>query len=603
MNKRKIYLYAAIGFLLLVFAGLIIGWENKSKVSAQLPEVPDFSESGKLLKEQVLQASEIAEKKPTSENIGHLGMVYHSGANYELAEECYKLAIQKNPKDWKWYYYLGYLKKEMGDSKAAVNNFREVTMLNPDVFHAWYYAGEGFQNLNFNEEAETVFNKVAFRDLPVNSMEEANTRVDFFPLNIYAKYQLARIYLNTDRLGAAERVLKEITDEYKSFGPAFRLIGQMYSLKGDSAWSKYYVIRANDLSIFSEPVDTLVDELVKLSRSDRFLLKQIDEAEKSVNTEWTDKLVTNALEYLPENRPLVSKAIKLYLKMDLNEKAVSLSAKHLNLYQDDFNELNATAGLFFDKKLFEKALQYCNRALQLKPENYRLQSQAAMCNWALNNNEEALNQVDNMLRNGENNPDVLTEGVSLLFTFNQDEKALNYFTKLKKIAPDKPAVFSLQGIIAEHKGDTEKALDFFEKAFQADTEDMSNVVNFIDLLISQKKWQQSLKYLRIAMAVHPNEPYILERSGTILVTCENQNLRNVNLGKELSERAFYNKATLPDIMLSAGRSLVIANASLTDYQSAKFYMSIVLGLAEKLEVEKEYMEELQHLNNQLKGYS
>ncbi len=603
MNRKKIYIYAAIGFLLLILAGFLFGWANKSKTSAQLPEVPDLSHSNQLLREQVLQASELASRNPTSENIGHLGMVYHSSANYELAGQCYKIAVQKNPKDWKWHYYLGYLNKEMGDSKAAINSFREVTLLNPDVFHAWYYAGEGFENLNFNDEAETVFNKIAFREMPLNEMEKSTTRVDFFPLNVYAKYQLARIYLNNDKLGGAERVLKEIIDEYKSFGPAYRLIGRMYSLKGDSAWSKYYIARANDLSVLSEPVDTLVDELVKMSRSEQFLLKQIDEAEKSVNTKWTDELVTNALGYFPENNSLVSKAVKLYLKMDLTEKAVLLSQRHMNLYKDDFNELKVTAGLFFDKKLFEQSLKYCNLALELKPDDYLLQSQAAMCNWTTGNKEMALNQVSDMLRNAENSPDILTEGVSLLFTFNQDEKALNYFTKLKTLAPDKPAVFSFQGIMAEQKGDIGNALFFFEKAFQADTEDMNNVVNFIDLLISQKRWQQALKYLRIAMAVHPNEPYILERSGTILVTCGDQRLRNVNLGIELSERAFFNKATLPDIMLSAGKSLVIANASIGDYQTAKFYMNIVLGLAEKSKVEKEYLDELNYLNNQLKGYS
>ena len=602
-KKNKYILYLLAGILIVAIAGLIYITVNKSLNSKQLPEIPDLQSANPALREQILEVSKKASQNPSSENIGELGKVYHSGAYYEKAEQCYKLAIEKDKNGWIWIYYLGYLKKEMGDSKAAVEYFKKVVEINPTAYHAWFYAGEGFRNLSFNTEAETVFTKVANSKIPNKLKINSSTRLDFFPLNIYAKYQLARIYLNTKKLDSAVRILKEITDETKSFGPAYRLIGNLYNMKGDSAMSKYYVIRANDLFPYSEPVDTIIDNLVKLSRSETYLLKQIDEAEKSVNVEWTDELVTNALVFLPDNKYLVSKAVKIYLNHDEGERAFQLADKHLNLYKDDFGEINRVANSYFNKKYYKQALVYVNKALELKPGDYFFKSLYARCKWELGEKTEALNTILNLLENENENPDILVNGITLLFMFEKNDQAIKYLEILKELSPQKPDVYRLQGYLAEKNGNIKQAETFYLNAFEGNPDDMNHVINLIELLIKNEKWSSALKYLNEALSKHPNEPYILEKTGTLLVSCDDQRLRNINLGKELSERAFFHPEALPETMISAGRSLVVAYANLKDYQNAKFYIGVVIGLAQKANIQKEFMDDLNNLNNQLKGFS
>jgi len=246
---------------------------NKPYIS-QLPPLPDLKALPVALQEQLSTASMKAHRNPTSDNLGMLGMVYHSSAYYEKAAQCYQLAIRKNKSAWKWNFYLGYLNREMGESKAALENFNTAIQKNPRVYHAWYYAGEEFQNQGDNKQAEIAFGKIADRQIQrstVNSM----SRTDYFPLPTYARFQLARIYLDTKRIEMAEKTLQEIVLNNRSFGPAYRLMGNIYSMKGDTLQSNRYTVRANDLAVYAPPVDTLIDRLSLLSRSELYLLKRI----------------------------------------------------------------------------------------------------------------------------------------------------------------------------------------------------------------------------------------------------------------------------------------------------------------------------------------
>lgn len=602
-KKNKFILYTVAVVLIVAVAVFLFFLVNRTITGKQLPEIPDLQSANPALKEQVLEVSKRASKNPTPENIGELGKVYHSGAYYEKAEHCYKLAIEKDKDGWIWYYYLGYLKKEMSDSKAAVEYFKKVVEINPTAYHAWFYAGEGFRNLNFNEEAETVFNKVANSHIPNKVKTTSLTRLDFFPLNIYAKYQLARIYLSTKKLDAAARILKEITDETKSFGPAYRLIGNLYNLRGDSVMSRYYVTRANDLYPYSEPVDTIIDNLVKISRSEAYLLKQIDEAEKSINVQWTEELVTSALIYIPDNKYLISKAIKIYINNNKGEKAFLLADKHLSFYKDDFTEINVVANGYFDKKYYKQALVYVNKALELKPGDYFFKSLYARCQWELGEKADAVNTILKLVEDEKSNPEVLVSGVTLLFMFDKNDQAVQYMEILKKLAPQNHDVYRLQGFLAERNGNKKEAESYYINAFKINPAEMNNVRNLIEILIKNEKWSLALLYLKEALEKHPNEPYILEKMGTLLVLNNDPKLRNINLGKEFSERAFFHPEAPPATMISAGRSLVIAYAGLQDYKSAKFYIGVVLGLAQEANVQNEFIADLNNLNNQLRAYN
>ncbi|NQU88509.1 MAG: hypothetical protein HQ541_22405, partial [Mariniphaga sp.] len=279
-KKIKVALYisgAILGLIIIVF---IYNSFFNNQFNSEIPEVSDSQTLSLPVKEQISGAFAKAQNDPSAENLGMLGMVYHSSANYELAAQCYKLAINRKKSGWIWNYYLGYLSMEMGESDAVIENFKRVLKKNPKIDLAWYYIGEEYKNQRKNKLAEETFNKITTQKDKISSVKKS-VRYDNFSLSTYAMFQLSRLYFDTGRTDLSEKTLLEIIQKNRSFGPAYRLLGNIYSMNGDTVLSKWNSERASDLISFSPPVDTLVDKLVLLSRSELYLLKKIDEAELS----------------------------------------------------------------------------------------------------------------------------------------------------------------------------------------------------------------------------------------------------------------------------------------------------------------------------------
>jgi tetratricopeptide (TPR) repeat protein len=109
MNKaQKKILFTAGGFIILVSAIILYVTIHNTNQS-DIPEIGDSDNLSQAVKEQISDALKKARRKPSASNLGNLGMVYNSCANYTQAAECYQLAIEKDNSNWKWNYYLGYL--------------------------------------------------------------------------------------------------------------------------------------------------------------------------------------------------------------------------------------------------------------------------------------------------------------------------------------------------------------------------------------------------------------------------------------------------------------------------------------------------------------
>ncbi len=571
-----------------------------NQYSSKIPELPESLSLSVPVKMQISDALAKAHRFPSTENIGMLGMVYHSSANYEQAAQCYELALKRDNSEWIWSYYLGYLNMEMGASDAVIDNFNKVIETRQNVYHAWYYLGEQYKNLRKNEQAEKSLGNI----LNTKNSESAGknaSRYDYFPLSTYARFQLARIYFDSERIDLAEQTLKEIIQNNRSFGPAYRLLGNIYSLKRDIPLSKRYGIRANDLVAFSPPVDTLVDRLVLMSRSELYLLKKIDEAEKSIYPEWAMKLVDNAIEYIPDNKYLISKAIKICLMLDLDKKAISYVDQHIAYFQESFTEMNNMGMLFFQKGLYPQSLKYSIAALELKPDDSKIQISMAMCYWTVGEKQKALEILNGLVKENQSNHDVLADITSLLFDLGEEEQAIGQLTRLKQLAPTHPKVQKMAGGMAERNGNIQEAINMYEASFKGDQEDLTTIRYLGNLLIRQLMWDRAMGLYREALEYHPNDPFLLERLGTLLVTCPDPTLRNIKEGKDYSERAFIHTTSRSITLISAGRSLALAYAELGDKQNARSIINMTINIARAENISQAYQQELENISQRIQS--
>ena len=579
--------------IILILVKVIVG----NTYRKQIPLLPDLQSLSAPLKEQLLTAYKKTIHNPTTDNIGMMGMVYHSGTYYDKAALCYKLAVKKDKGKWIWSYYLGYLNREMGDPKTAVRNYREVTKINPKIFLAWYYEGECYQKMGLNDSAEIAFKNIISR-MDKNAVVKTPTRYDYFPLVTYSMYDLARIYMTTNHVDMAEKTLTELIDYQKAFGPAYRLLGNVYNLKGDQSLSNRYLVRANDLTINPSPVDTLIDRLSLISRSDLFLLKRIDEAEKNVFPDYALELVNHSLKYIPENNYLISKAIGLYLVRDEGKKALPYLDQHIKYFQNDYVELKYIGDLLYKKAFYSQAMNYYSQAMKLKKDDNQLHSCMVICLAKEGKKQQAFDMINEKLDKNKTNPDVLADGVTLLLNIGEKEKAMECLKKLRSISPFNTKGLQVAGMFMEQDGKWQDATNMYNLSFKGDPGDLTTERLLGNLLLRQKMWDKAIAVFRKGLEYHPNEPFLLERLGTLLVTCNDPKLRNITEGKDFCERAFIHTASHSFTLVSAGRSLAIAYAIQGDKRNASNIIKMTINLARGENVPSSYLDDLRNLLQQ-----
>lgn len=594
MYKKKTALYIAGGAIGLIIIFFLLKFITDNQFSNNIPEIPNSNTLSIPVKKQISEAHDEAYRNPSAENLGMLGMVYHSSANYSQAAQCYELAIKRSKSGWIWNYYHGYLSMELGKSEAAIENFNSVIEKNPAIDLAWYYVGQEYKNLGENELAEKAFEKIILKK-NITSDAKATTRNDHFPLRTYAMYDLSRIYFDTGHTDLAEETLKELIQKNYLFGPAYRLLGNIYNIKGNISLGKQYTVRANDLLNFSPPVDTLIDRLALLSRSELYLLKKIDEAERSMHSDWAVRLVNHGLQYMPDNQHLLSKAIRVYLWKRLNKKAIALTDQHISYFRENFNELRNTGLLFYQKGLYPQAIKYWNLALDLKPEEIKVQEYLAKCFYATGEKQKVHKLVNELLEKNQDNPEVLADITSLLLQFGEKEKAVGHLTKLKQLIPSNPTVQKIAGEVAEANGDTQEAITMYESSFKGDPEDLQTIRKLGRLLTEQKMWNKSLSLYSKALKYHPNNPELLAKLGEFLINCPDPSIRNIEKGKEYSERAFTYYDCPPDILVSAGSHLAYAYAMLGEKQKAITTISKAINIGRRQNISSSYQAKLENL--------
>jgi tetratricopeptide (TPR) repeat protein len=592
-KKRKTILYIsglAIFLVLSLFALIFI---SESSLRNKLPKYPDFNTLSKPLRKQIKYAGLKTFLYPSADNLGELGMVYHSSVLYDNATLCYKLAAEKNRREWIWSYYLGYLNLELGDSKASIENFNHVIERNPRNYMALFYIAQAYQNLGFLPNAKNIYRRIS-------SSKDADAgkktiRENYFSLQTYAMYNLGRIYMNSNRLDSAELVLKEIIKRQWTFGPAYRLLGNVYTKEGNDVLGKKYITRANDLDEYTPPPDTLIDKIALISRSDQFLLKQIDDAKMTYNFNWDLELTTHALKYIPENKYLVSNTIVLYFILGRDKDVLPLLDRHFKLFNDDFEELMKLADLLYGKGLELQAMNYFNQAKKVQPGSSRLPL------WLLSigKKNEAVVLINDQLKKEPDNERILTDAVDIYLSINDKDKALTSLTHLKKLYPSNLEARKATGLLLEMDGKMKEAIAVYEEITKTGQKDLSIYKYLASIYLQLKMWEEAINNFRSGLEKYPNEPGLLEPLGRLLISCPVARLRNIDEGREFSERAYIHYKCPPETRILAARNLATAYAIMGDKQMASRYINTTLSMVRRGNVsQKDYISYFEILKKQ-----
>jgi len=592
-KKRNISLVIGGGVIGLMILLFLIIYITSNKYISRIPEMPDSSTISPAVEAQIADALKKARHKPSAENLGELGMVFHSSANYIQAAQCYLLAVERSKSDWKWNYYLGYLYKELGESDQVIGNFNRVIELNPDADLAWYYLGEAYRNLRKTELSEKAFSRIANKNY--TSISKEATRNDHFPLSVYAMFELSKIYVENGRLQLAEETINILLGQSDIFGPAYRVLASIYFMKEETSLGERFSVRANDLLLSSAPLDAMIDKLALMSRSELFLLKLIDEAKNLGYNVWALSLVDQGLKYIPDNEHLVLKAVDIYLLNNRNKEAANLAAQHIKSFDKNYNSLMTLASLFFQKGIYAEAAKYYRQGLDLNPEEGDVYKNMARCLWETGEKQKIQEMLTEAAKFNQDNKENLAGIITAFFQFEETDKANEYLKKLKQFDPQGPKVQKLYGRIAEKNGDVVTAIKRYKSSFKGNPGDTETIDFLGSLFFNNKMWVEYIKFYEEAVKNNPNDPVILEKLSTFYVSSPDESLRNLEQGIIISIRAFSHKFSTPSIKLSSGKNLAVALATIGDKQNALNILQKTINVSRETNTPQNVTQELEQL--------
>lgn len=204
--------------------------------------------------------------------------------------------------------------------------------------------------------------------------------------------------------------------------------------------------------------------------------------------------------------------------------------------------------------------------------------------------------LDELLQENGDDPDVLADIADILFFNLRDrEKALSYLARLERVVPAHPKVQKISAGLAEEQGKYREAIRLYESSFRGDPEDLTTIKYLGNLLYDQKLYERSISHYREALGYHPNDPYFMEKLGTLLVACPDTSLRNYQEGREYLERAFIHVSSRPNTLVSAGRSLAWTYAKLGDKENAVSTITQTINIGRLENVSASYLAELEDL--------
>ena len=592
-KKRKTILslgFGITGLMIVIFLYITL---SNIQYRKRIPELNDTQFLSAALKAQIQEAFKSAYRLPSAKNLGELGLVYHSSAHYNEASSCYQLAIKRSKSDWKWNYYIGYLNMELGMPDLVVENFKRVLEINEEADLARYYLGEAYRNLKQYDLAEDAFSKITAN--PKIHSTSAFSREDNFPLDIYAMFQLSKIYFDRGQPEQAENTLITLLQQNDVYGPAFRLLGNIYKMKGEISQGEEYIIRANDLYLYTPPVDTLIDKISLISRSELYLMKKIDEAVFHGYSDWAFELVEHGLKYIPENKTMLSKAIKVYVGKNMKQKAAGLTERHLNFFLENYDELVTTGNLFFQINMYEVAAEYWTAALSLKSEDADVYKNLAMCFWKMEDPRRAEEVLIKAAEAYRDNPENLAEIILVFLQFEMYDKANRYLKKFNAESASTPKIQKLHGKVAEKNGDLNRAIAMYESSFRGNPRDKETIHFIGDLLVYKKNWRKYIDFYKEVLVYNPNDPEYLEKMSTIYLSCPDKSLRDLDQCIKYSIRAFSHKNSTTEILLTTGKNLALALAGKGDKENATKTMKKTIHISQITHAPENVKQELEQI--------
>ena len=539
--------------------------------STTIPALPDFTGQPPVVVEYLQKMNEQAVVSPSSDRaVGRLAMAYQSNFFYHEAKTCYKRASELNAREWRWFYYSALMDEELGDTKGTIEELIRVLEINPDVSQAWFRLGNSYLKTNSYKDAEKAFHRVlALKDY----FPEEQSRIDLsnqgaFPLKAYASFNLARAEFQQDKLNEAKTILEQLVEQNPKFGPAYRLLGNVYQKSGDDKKGSECDTRAGDFESYLPPADPVYDEMILTSRNTAFLIKQFEIAAKSESYNWTMALMDRLIAISPNDGEVLTKRIKLALDMQKLSIVDSLLPSFFRLCGSEAQKLIDMARYFVYRGQFEPAVILLRRAIAVDPKALDAHLLFMDILMEFKQYEMGINYGHELVSMESKNAEIRNKLARMYIEQGNIEEAQQQMKIAQQLSPNDEARFIMLGRIAKKEGSSQGALDEYRKALNLNPRNVDIQLEVGNYLVDLRKWGEALTHLQNALSTSPNDIDLLERYAWVLAVCPAQDLRNGDKALALSNRLALRRKYTKAQEMRCGMTLSAAYASVGQFDRA-----------------------------------
>ena len=224
-----------------------------------------------------------ADDAALAEAWGQLGMAYQAHHLQQAASACYERAVELDPGEFRWQYYLAYLHQERGEYGLALDRYQSALQLDPEYLPARLRAGQAHLADQDLEGAQADFAAV----------------VEASPGNAAALAGLGQVALRQGRFDEAVRYLESALRVEPGADRLYYPLGMAYRQQGDMARARDNLARRGN----TDPAipDPVLAQMARLTRSAQMYLEQGYAASRGGRLQESVEAFRKAVEFNPDD--------------------------------------------------------------------------------------------------------------------------------------------------------------------------------------------------------------------------------------------------------------------------------------------------------------
>jgi tetratricopeptide (TPR) repeat protein len=562
MNKRNALVIVAI--LMATAIGAYFFFAPSPR--GALPVLPDLSSKPARLTDELRRAHRAALRNADDPDaVGHLGQMLHANLLHAEAAQCYRRALELDPGNGRWCYYLAVLIQSTGFSDELASLLSQVPGAEPGFLPARLRLADTHRALGNLEVAEAAYRICVADD-------------SFAP---FAYLGLARIAMSRGDMVAAEAALTASLNKLSDHGPAVDLLAVVQSRLGKDEDAAAARNRAESARRGLEPPDPWLDQIYGLCLDPDYLMILADGAVQIQEGIRASHFYQLAIEVAPEDpHPRVEFA-KAMITQEQSAKAVPLLKGALALDPSNGEAFVQLAAAFMKQGDLRRATDAARRAVELEPRSAASHNILGAILTVQGHIHEAAESLNAALRLDPDHTAALVTMGNILSQAGQPDDAVVHYLRALSIQPRNDLALVGMGALHFRQNRLDEAEEYYARALRVVPELAGAHYDLGVIHASRGNIDLAIEKYREAIRINPDHYPAL-----------------VNLGAELAELGHLNEA-----IARFRRALVVRPGSADLHNNLGFAYAAndqpelaAEHYAKALEIDPEHAQASQNLN-------